>query len=292
MEREAPGGDAAADFRPDEILAGLFGTSVEEMRERPEAAKEKFAAVFRELAEAGASGEGRERRLDATRELMRRLRRGLEESGADVPRGLEELPEQFAALAERLSGATPEELAGLLRGLAGSIESAGEEDGGAKLEDVASWFEKSFGPLVGSARRRRKEDERMQSEYREAAKRSIAASLREHGIQPLSTEPSAPRTQMKRHRLFWREFAAAAEELRALVARGESEAAESRVNELLDAFDLRLGFKLSHEGDDAVLAFVPADDADANRELHVVVRDSPRLEGWRIVRGRRYGAAT
>lgn len=296
MERKAPTADAPAaeDLRPEEILARLFGTSVEEMRERPEAAKEKFAAVFRELAEAGkgVAGEGANAggaRLEATRELVARLKRGLEESGADVPADLEELPERFAALAEKLGGAKPEELAELLRGLASSIETPGE--GSAKLDELAAWFESSFGTLVGFERRRRKEDARMQAEYREAAKRSIAASLREHGIQPLTTDPVAPRPAMKRQHLFWKEFAAAAEDLRALAAAGDVEKAQRRITDMLDSLDLELPVQLSLEDDEAVLAFMPTDDADATRELHVVVRDSPKLDGWRFVRGRRYGAS-
>ena len=63
-----------------------------------------------------------------------------------------------------------------------------------------------------------------------------------------------------------------------------------RLAALLDAFDLALSFKLTREGEEAVLAFVPDDDAAKTTELHVVVRDSPRLPGWRFVRGRRYGA--
>lgn len=273
-----------------ELLAELFGTSLEEMREHPEAAKEKFAAVFREMAEAGKVGGDAGPRLAATHELIARLKRGLEESGADVPADLEQLPERLAAFAQKLGGAKPEELAELLRGLASSIDTPGSSP--AKLDELAAWFESNFGPLLGLNRRKRKEEARMQAEYREAAKRSIAASLREHGIQPLTTDPVAPRPSMKRQHLFWKEFAAAAEELRALVAADELETAERRIAEMLDGFDLELPVKLTREGDEAVLAFMPTDDAEATRELHVVVRDSPQLPGWRFVRGRRYGPSS
>lgn len=318
MESEAPGTDAAPGIRPDELLAGLFGTSVEEMRERPEVAREKFAAVFRELSASDESPASRPngvspRNVFAARELMRRLRRGLAASGEEVPAELDELPEQLAAVAERLGGTKPEELAEFLRGLANTVASpAGAAREGraspdeASLDEVSAWFESSFGSLLGSERQRRREDARRQAVYREAARRSIAASLREHGIQPLSTdpEPIAPRAQMKRHRLFWQKFAADAEELRALVAGGEADAARERVAALLDSYDLGLDVKLSLEGEEAVLAFTPArgtgDAEDAGDaidiaaavELSVVVRDSPRLPGWRFARGRRHGAAT
>lgn len=299
--------------QPAELLARLFGTSVEEMRERPEAAREKFAAAFRELAESHEPSEsgspgGGAYNAGAAREMMRRLRRELAASGEEVPAELDELPAQLAAVAERLGGATPEELAALLRGLAAAVETptregvgsgeGGEADEGrANLDEVAAWFETNFGTLLGFERRRRKEDARMQAEYREAAKRSIAASLREHGIQPLSTdpEPVAPRASIKRHRLFWQEFAAAADALRSLVAEGEEEdveAARRRVAGMLDAFDLDLKIRLTREGEEAVLAFIPSDDVAANVALQVVVRDSPRLPGWRFVRGSRYGPAT
>lgn len=277
--------------QPAELLARLFGTTVEEMRERPEVLKEKFATVFGELAELKSRGDGA-RNLDATKELLRRLKRELEASGEAVPGELEELPEQLAGLADQLGGATPGELAELLRGLAGSIESPSGDGDGANLDEVAAWFETNFGSFVGFERRRRKEDARMQAEYREAAKRSIAASLRAHGIQPLTTDPVAPRASMKRQHLFWKEFAASAEEVRALVSGGEVDEAKKRVTEMLDAFDLDLSIKLSLEDDVAVLAFMPADDLATATELQLVVRDSPKLPGWRFVRGRRYGAAT
>lgn len=290
MEREAPGDERAAGPSPEEILASLFGTSVEEMRERPEVAREKLASVFRELSRL-KKAEGGHHALDSTREVMRRIRREFEARGESVPAGLEELPERLAALAERLDQSTPGEWAELLRGLAGSIEAPDDkDDGGANLDEVAAWFESNFGSLVGSERARQREDARAQARYREAAKRSIAASLRKHGIQPLSTDPAPapPRPRMKRHHLFWKEFEASAADLRSRVLGGEADKAQRRITEMLDAFDLELSITLTPEGEDAVLAFMPTDDLAKAVELQLVVRDSPRLPGWRFVRGRRY----
>ena len=283
--------EKAEGARPAELLARLIGTTPEEMRTRPEVAKEKLSAVFRELAQLKAGGGPH--RLDATRELMRRIRVGLQASGEPVPDELDELPERLAGLSERLGEATPDELADFLRGLASLVGSGPRGEEGGQLEEVVAWFEKNVGPLVGLERERRRQDAELQAEYREAAKRSIDASLRRHGIQPLTTDPEPTRTRpagrMNRQRLFWKEFAAEAERIKDLLSRGEGEAAKRAVEELLDSYDLDFSVRLSLEGGDAVLAFEPPDDIQAATRLQLVIRDSPTLPGWRFVRARRYG---
>ena len=301
MESKAPGTDADAEPAapdPAELLAGLLGTTVEEMRERPEAVKAKLAAVFGELSQLKEGGGPH--RMDATRELMRRIRVGLQASGEPVPDELDELPERLAALSGRLGDATPEELAGFLRGLAGlaAPRPSGEEgarEGGrrdeAQLEEVVEWFEKNLGPLVGLERRRRRQEAELQAEYRESAKRSIDAALRSHGITPLTTapepaaahEPAAAQT-MNRQRFFWREFSHVEAELRRMLAGGRRDEARERLAGLLEDFDLAADFDLALAGEVAVLSFPTPGDFDAARRLQLVIRDSPRLPGWRIVR--------
>jgi hypothetical protein len=285
------GGAGAEGVSFEEIIARLLGTTVEEMREHPEAAREKLAAFMRGLAQAGAGGEGRSD-PEAVREFVRRLRVEFRERGVELPEEVEAIPDRLQEFYALLEGSTPEELAERLRGIAGLLESPGEQ--GVELEDVAAWLEKTLGPLVGSERARSRRQERLQAEYREAARRSIAASLRKFGIEPLDTgedDVPAPRARMNRHRLFWKEFAASASEIKSLLAGGEDEAARKRVADLLEAFDLNLPFDLSLEGEDAdaVLTFPPPDDAEAAVRLQTVIRDRPALQGWRVVRGRRYG---
>lgn len=306
MERVAPGveggDDAAAGPDPAELLAGLLGTTVEEMRERPEAVKAKLAAVFGELARLKEGGGG-PHQLEATRELMRRIRVGLQASGEPVPDELDELPERLAALSGRLGDAAPEELAGFLRGLAGLVaprpageggarqEGGARDEEGAQLEEVAAWFEQNLGPLFGLERRRRRQEAELQAEYREGAKRSIDAALRRHGITPLTTAPEpaparAPQT-MNRQRFFWREFSRAEAELRQMLSDGRQAEARERLAGLLEDFDLAADFDLSLEGGEAVLSFPTPGDLEAAGRLQLVIRDSPKLPGWRIARAPR-----
>lgn len=279
-------GDMAA---PAELIAKLLGTTVDEMRDHPEVAKEKFAAIFSELAHLKTQ-EGGSHTLDSTRELMRRLRQELQASGEKVPDQLDDLPETIAELCDRLRGTSPEELADFLRGLSGFIESPDGDN--AELDGVVAWFETNLGPLVGLDRERHKQEERTQAEYREAAKRSIAASLRKQGIRPLTTDPEPQRHagRMNRQRLFWKEFAESSGEIRNLLAGGEDERAKARVEELIDAYDLDLRTDLSIDGEDAVVSFLPSDNLETATRLQLVVRDSPKLQGWRFVRGSRYGS--
>jgi hypothetical protein len=274
---------------PDEIVARLLGTTVEEMRENPEAVKAKLVALFRELAQTGDAAEGRPE-PEATREVVRRVRRELQARGVEVPDELDNLPERLREFYALLQGTTPDEVAERLRGLANLIESPGEQN--AELDDVVVWLETKLGPLVGLERARRKREERLQAEYRDAAKRSIAASLRKVGIEPLSTETEspAPRSKMNRHRLFWKEFEGSASDIKDLLAGGEAEAARKKLADMLDAFDLNLAFELSLEGEDAALTFPPPDDPEMTMQLQIVIRDSPGIDGWRVLRGRRYGA--
>jgi hypothetical protein len=260
MERK-PLGAKTADANPAEvdmaeILAGLFGTTVEEMRERPEAMKAKLVAVFGEIAQLREGGGPNP--MDATRELMHRIRIGLQAGGEPVPDELDELPERLAAFADRLSDATPEELAGFLRGLAGlvapqaSSEAGAQQDEEVQLEGVVAWFEQNLGPLLG-LEQRRQQDVELQVEYREAAKRSIDAALRKHGITPLTTAPgkTAPRTPqtMNRHRFFWREFSHVEAELRQMLTDGLQDAAKERLAGLLEDFDLGAAFDITLEGE-------------------------------------------
>lgn len=308
MESEAPGPDTDhAETNPAELLAGLLGTTVEELRERPEVVKAKLVTVFGELSQLKEGGGGGPHQLDATRELMRRIRVGLQASGEPVPDELDELPERLAALSGRLGDTTPEELAGFLRGLAGLVapspaEGAREEGTGtpegpqekdaAQLEEVVAWFEQNIGPLLGLERRRARQEAELQAEYREGAKRVIDAALRRHGITPLTTapEPTAARpapTTMNRQRFFWREFSHVEAELRQMLSDGRQSEAQERLAGLLEDFDLAAAFDLALEGEEAVLSFPTPGDLEAARRLQLVIRDSPRLPGWRIVRAPR-----
>jgi hypothetical protein len=290
MERKPPGANTEEVTVSVEVIAKLLGTTIEEMRDRPEVVKAKLAAIFGELARLGASGASQPQ-LDATCELMSQIRQELQASGEKVPDELNELPIRLAELAGRFRDASPGELADLLREIASLVGAPGGE--GAQLDEVAAWLETVVAPLVGLDREKQEHDERMQAEYREAAKRSIAASLRKHGIQPLTTEPepTTPGAKMNRHHLFWKEFTGAAAEIKALLTSGASEAAERRVADLLDAFDLNLPINLSLDDEVAVLTFPAPDDAKATVQLQTVIRDSPKLPGWRIVRGRRYSSS-
>jgi hypothetical protein len=284
-------GDAAnGEAVPADLIAKLLGTTVVELRDHPEVAKEKFAKVFRELAQLRTQ-EGGPYALDSTRELMSRIRQELQASGEKVPDQLDALPETIAALSDRLQDTTPGELTDFLRGLSGLIESPDKDN--ADLDRVVSWFETNLAPLLLSLdQQRQRQEANTQAEYREAAKRSIAASLRKHGIQPLTTDPEPPRQggKMNRQRLFWKEFAESSGEIKRLLAGGEDELATKRVEELLDAYDLDLSIGLSLEGEAAVLAFLPSDNLETAILLQLVVRDSPNLQGWRFVRGSRHDA--
>lgn len=274
---------------PAEVIAKMLGTTVEEMRARPEAVKENLVAVFRELTQTATHGEAAPA-PETTRRLVERIRRELQARGVEVGKELDDLPNQLRELSTRLQSATPEDAAHVLRELANFVESPDGEHAG--LDGIAAWLEANAGPLVGHVRERQERDERLQAEYREAAKRSIAASLRKVGIEPLTTEPERGRTRakMNRQRLFWKEFAEAAADIKASLTKGEDAAARKRIAAMLDAFDLNLAFELALEGEDAVLTFPPPDDLETATSLQFVVRDSPSIEGWRIARGRRYEA--
>jgi hypothetical protein len=276
---------------PEEIIARLLGSTVEEMRENPEAVRARLNALFGELMKPGAQTVGRPE-PEAVREFVRRIRQELRARGVETPEELDDLPDRLQEFYARLQATTPDEVAEHLRAIASLIESPGEQN--LDLDDVAAWLETNLGPLVGLTQARRRREARLQVEYRNAAKRSIASSLRKFGIEPLSDvdESQAAPAEMNRQRLFWKEFAVAAAEIRQMLADGQDKEARERVADMLDAFDLNFDFDLSLEGDDAVLTFPPPDNLETATRLQLVIRDSPKLPGWRIMRGRRHGASS
>ncbi|HEX8688072.1 MAG TPA: hypothetical protein VF736_21110 [Pyrinomonadaceae bacterium] len=265
-----------------EIIARLLGTTVAELRDDPEAVRARLAGLFGRAAGAGASESA-----EALREFVRRMRAELAGRGIATPEGLDELPERLEQLYALLQTGTPEEAASRLRQLAGLIESPGAE--GVELEDVAAWLETNLGPLLGSEQARRRREEKLRAEYTAAAKRSIAEALREVGIEPLSTGdvPEETARGINRQRFFWREFSRSESEVRRLLASGRAEEARALVAELLEGYDLGADFDLALEGEEAVLSFPTPDDLDEAVRLQVVIRDSPRLPGWRISRAPR-----
>lgn len=256
-----------------EMIAGLLGTNLDELRTSPEKARANLLDLFAELAAAGTGGG--EGKLEASRRFMRRIRTGLQAQGVEISAELDELPDRLHRLV-RDATSQPEKLGEHLRYLAGLFEARGDE---ADLDAVAESLAAALGPLVGQPVEA--DDERLQEEYRASARRAIADSLREVGLEPLAGERDDAGREEEAVRELWAEFEHSAPLLRHVVASGDSALAAETIEKMLAAAGLSIPFDLALESTDAVLLFRPRDALAAAR-VESLLSAAPEAPGWKF----------